>query len=45
MRRRLMVVASILSATLALSGCSTPPTVGDGRLGVDWAVLPTPSVP
>jgi hypothetical protein len=44
-RRRLMAVASILSATLGLAGCSAPPTVGDGRLGIDWAVLPTPSVP
>ena len=45
MRRRLAMVASILGATVALSGCSAPPAVGDGRLGVDWAVLPTPSVP
>lgn len=45
MRRRLAVVASILGATLGLAGCTAPPTVGDGRLGVDWAVLPTPSVP
>jgi hypothetical protein len=34
-----------LSAVLALAGCSSAPTVGDGSLGVDWAVLPSPSVP
>ena len=45
MRRRRTMVASILGAVLVLSGCSGPPTVGDGRLGMDWAVLPTPSVP
>lgn len=45
MRRRLAAVAWILSAALGLTGCSAPPTVGDGTLGEDWAVLPTPSVP
>ena len=31
-------------AVLALAGCASAPTVGDGSLGVEWAALPTPSV-
>jgi Septum formation len=38
------VVAAVIAAALGLAACSEPPTVGDGTLGVDWAVLPTPSV-
>ncbi len=41
-RWRAAVVAAL---ALALAGCSAAPTVGDGELGVDWAVLPSPSVP
>jgi hypothetical protein len=36
--------AAIVMA-LTLAGCSARPSVGDGSLGVDWAVLPTPTVP
>ncbi len=41
------VAGTVLALVVAfgLAGCSDPPTVGDGSLGVDWAVLPTPSVP
>ena len=42
---RLGVLAAALIVTLGTSGCSAPPTVGDGTLGVEWAQLPTPSVP
>jgi len=46
-RRRglIAVVAIVVAAALALSGCTAAPTVGDGSLGVSWAVLPTPVVP
>ncbi len=38
-------VSAAIVLAVALAGCSAPPAVGDGSLGVDWAVLPTPSVP
>ena len=34
-----------LAALLGTAACSPAPTVGDGTLGVTWAVLPTPVVP
>jgi hypothetical protein len=37
-------VTAVLIGAFGLGGCSGPPAVGDGTLGVDWAVLPTPSV-
>lgn len=36
--------AAVVIVTLGLAGCTEPPAVGDGTLGVEWAVLPTPSV-
>lgn len=39
------MLATVVIAALGLAGCSGPPPSGDGTLGVDWAVLPTPSVP
>jgi hypothetical protein len=42
---RRWAVAAVLVGVLGLVGCSEAPTGGDGTLGVDWAVLPTPSVP
>jgi hypothetical protein len=42
---RRWAVAAVLAGVLGLVGCSEPPAGGDGTLGVDWAVLPTPSVP
>jgi hypothetical protein len=46
-RRRGLIaaVAIVVVSVLALSGCTAAPTVGDGSLGVSWAVLPTPVVP
>ena len=43
--RIVAAVACAITLGVALAGCSSPPEVGDGELGVDWAVLPTPSVP
>jgi hypothetical protein len=39
------VLGLVAAALLFATGCSSAPQVGDGHLGVDWAVLPTPSVP
>jgi hypothetical protein len=39
------LVAVATAVVVASSGCSTGPTVGDGLLGSDWAVLPEPVVP
>ena len=39
---RYAAVASVVASVLALAGCASAPTVGDGSLGVSWAVLPTP---
>jgi len=41
---RAALLAAVCVAALGLTGCTKTPTVGDGSLGVDWAVLPTPSV-
>lgn len=43
--RVLAAVAALAVAASSVAGCTSPPEVGDGELGVDWAVLPTPSVP
>jgi hypothetical protein len=43
MRRGVLV--GVIVALLALSGCANRPTVGDGVLGTEWAVLPAPVVP
>jgi len=48
MRRRrgkVWAAATLVASMLAVAGCATSPTVGDGSLGVGWAVLPTPVVP
>jgi len=39
------VLGLVAAAVLFAAGCSSAPQVGDGQLGVDWAVLPTPTVP
>ncbi|HEY7222973.1 MAG TPA: septum formation family protein [Micromonosporaceae bacterium] len=42
------LVAAALAALgplLGLAACTSAPSVGDGSVGGDWAVLPTPSVP
>lgn len=44
-RVRATLVAVVSAAMLGLAGCAEAPVVGDGTLGEDWAVLPTPSVP
>lgn len=44
MGRRWAAVAVLVGA-LGLGGCTPAPAEGDGSLGVEWAVLPTPSVP
>jgi hypothetical protein len=43
MRRLLLGVAAV--AVLFVMGCSSAAPVGNGHLGVDWALLPTPSMP
>jgi hypothetical protein len=42
---RRWAAAVVLAGALMLGGCTQPPVEGDGSLGVEWAVLPTPSVP
>ena len=44
-RGKIAAMATFVVSVLALAGCGSAPTVGDGSLGVDWAVLPTPAVP
>src|SRR5262245_58590868 len=43
-RRVGAAATAMLAVALGLTGCSSAPTVGDGSVGGDWAVLPTPSV-
>ena len=43
-RGKIAAIVSVVSSVLVLAGCASAPTVGDGSLGVGWAVLPTPSV-
>ncbi len=43
-RGKVAAIVSVVSSVLVLAGCVSAPTVGDGSLGVGWAVLPTPSV-
>jgi hypothetical protein len=48
MRRRrglFSAITSVIATALVLAGCAAAPTVGDGSLGVTWAVPPTPTVP
>jgi len=40
-----VTVLVVLVALLGATGCAPAPAVGDGTLGVTWAVLPTPAVP
>ena len=42
---RYAAMATFVVSVSALAGCASAPTVGDGSLGVGWAVLPTPVVP
>ncbi len=35
---------AVLAMLSGLAGCTKAPAVGDGSLGVDWAVLPSPTV-
>jgi hypothetical protein len=44
-RLRRVVATAVAGAVVVLSGCSSPPAVGDGQLGVEWAAMPTPTVP
>lgn len=46
-RLRAGIVAAVagVAAVIAVAGCSSTSTVGEGHLGQEWAVLPTPSVP
>lgn len=47
MRRGTGLLTWLIAVGLAITvgACSTAPTVGDGRLGVAWAQMPTPAVP
>ncbi len=46
MRRGLgaALVAAAAATVVAATGCNSGPTVGDGVLGLDWAVMPKPVV-
>jgi hypothetical protein len=44
MRRTVGLVVA-LAAVLVLGACGSAPAVGDGTLGAQWAVLPSPTVP